>query len=55
MTSDELDAVTAPLVGLFPLHRRGEMLGSEDDILIPRCRHKQRKASGKLLKQKIGL
>ena len=35
MTSDELDAVTAALVGHWFLTERGEMLGGEDGILIP--------------------
>jgi hypothetical protein len=35
MTSDELDAVTAALVGRMFLMGSGEMLGGEDGILIP--------------------
>jgi predicted nuclease with RNAse H fold len=35
MTSDELDAVTAALVGQFFLMGSGEMLGGEGGILIP--------------------
>lgn len=35
MTSDELDAVTAALVGRMFLMGRGEMLGGEDGILLP--------------------
>lgn len=35
MTSDELDAVTAALVGRLFLMGSGEMLGGEDGILIP--------------------
>jgi hypothetical protein len=35
-TSDELDAATAALVGQWVLAGRGEMLGGEDGICIPR-------------------
>jgi len=35
MTSDELDAVTAALVGHWFLTGQGEMLGGDDGILIP--------------------
>jgi uncharacterized protein len=35
-TSDELDAATAALVGQWVLSGRGEMLGGEDGICIPR-------------------
>jgi len=35
MTSDELDAVTAALVGRWFLQGRGEVLGSEDGIVMP--------------------
>jgi uncharacterized protein len=35
MTGDELDAVTAALVGKLFLMGSGEMLGGEDGILIP--------------------
>jgi len=41
MTSDELDAVTAALVGRWFLLGKGEMLGGEGGILMPsvsRCR-----------------
>jgi predicted nuclease with RNAse H fold len=34
-TSDELDAATAALVGLWALTGRGEMLGGADGIVIP--------------------
>ncbi len=47
MTSDELDAMTAALVGRWFLMGRGEMLGSEEGILIPQSRLKSRRASGK--------
>ena len=36
LTSDELDAVTAALVGRWYLKGKGEMLGGEQGILIPR-------------------
>lgn len=36
MTSDELDAVSAALTGRFYLLGKGEMLGGENGILIPR-------------------
>jgi predicted nuclease with RNAse H fold len=36
MTGDELDAVTAALVGQWFLLGRGEMLGGPDGILMPR-------------------
>ena len=35
MTGDELDAVTAALVGRWFLLGKGEMLGGENGILIP--------------------
>lgn len=35
MTGDELDAVTAALVGRWFLSGRGEMLGGEEGIVIP--------------------
>jgi hypothetical protein len=35
MTSDELDAVSAALVGHLFLLGKGEMLGGENGILIP--------------------
>ena len=38
MTSDELDAVTAALVGRWQLLGKGEMLGGEDGILMPHVR-----------------
>ena len=38
MTGDELDAVTAALVGRWFLEGRGEMLGGEKGILIPQSR-----------------
>ena len=37
MTSDELDAVTAALVGRWSLLGKGEMLGGEAGILMPVC------------------
>jgi len=36
MTGDELDAVTAALVGHWCLTGRGEMLGGDSGILVPR-------------------
>jgi predicted nuclease with RNAse H fold len=38
MTGDELDAVTAALVGRWFLEGQGEMLGGENGILIPQGR-----------------
>jgi predicted nuclease with RNAse H fold len=38
MTSDELDAVTAALVGRWFLLGRGEMLGGEGGIIIPKSK-----------------
>ena len=38
MTSDELDAVTAALVGRWFLQGKGEMLGGPEGILIPKSR-----------------
>ncbi|HBA85452.1 MAG TPA: DUF429 domain-containing protein [Verrucomicrobia bacterium] len=38
LTGDELDAVTAALVGRWFLLGRGEMLGGEHGILVPRGR-----------------
>ena len=40
MTSDELDAVSAAFVGRLFLQGKGEMLGGENGILIPRVRSK---------------
>ena len=42
VTSDELDAATAALVGQWALSGRGEMLGSEDGICIPSGRFLER-------------
>jgi predicted nuclease with RNAse H fold len=42
MTGDELDAVTAALVGRWFLLGRGEMLGGADGILMPRGRQQAR-------------
>lgn len=36
VTSDELDAVTAALVGRWFVMARGEMLGGEEGIVVPR-------------------
>lgn len=47
MTSDELDAVTAALVGRWFLKGSGEMLGCEEGILIPQARLAQRRIRGK--------
>ena len=38
ITSDELDAVTAALVGRWFLLGKGEMLGGKEGILIPKSR-----------------
>jgi hypothetical protein len=35
MTGDELDAVTAALVGRWFLLGKGEMLGGENGIVVP--------------------
>ena len=41
MTSDELDAVTAALVGRWFLKGSGELLGGEEGILVPQVRLSQ--------------
>ena len=41
MTGDELDAVTAALVGRWFLKGNGEMLGGDEGILIPRRRRRK--------------
>lgn len=51
MTSDELDAVTAALVGRWFLWGRGEMLGGEEGIVIPQSRLLQLSVSGKSIEQ----
>ncbi len=43
MTGDELDAVTAALVGRWFLLGRGEMLGGEEGILMPSGGRKSRR------------
>ncbi len=43
ITGDELDAVTAALVGRWFLKGKGEMLGGDDGILIPRVKPKRDK------------
>lgn len=40
LTGDELDAVTAALVGRWWLLGKGEMLGGEGGIVVPVCRRK---------------
>ncbi|MCZ6481576.1 MAG: hypothetical protein O6929_14430, partial [candidate division NC10 bacterium] len=40
ITSDELDAVTAALVGRWFLQGKGEMLGGDEGILIPKSRRR---------------
>jgi predicted nuclease with RNAse H fold len=45
MTSDELDAVTAALVGRWFLLGRGEMLGGEGGIVMPKARYKAGKVA----------
>ncbi len=52
MTSDELDAVTAALVGRWFLMGRGEMLGGEEGIVIPQGRLMPLRVSGTLVEQK---
>ncbi len=47
ITSDELDAVTAALVGRWFLLGRGEMLGGAEGILIPKNRLKPISMKGK--------
>ena len=47
MTSDELDAVTAALVGRWFLLGRGEILGGEEGILIPQSRRRHVSLKGK--------
>ncbi|HYY16702.1 MAG TPA: DUF429 domain-containing protein [Gammaproteobacteria bacterium] len=51
MASDELDAVTAALVGRWFLLGRGEMLGGEEGIVIPQSRLLQLSVSGKSIEQ----
>ena len=41
MTGDELDAVTAALVGRWFLIGKGEMLGGDEGILVPQNRYDQ--------------
>ncbi len=48
MTSDELDAVSAAFTGRLFLQGKGEMLGGENGILIPRGPTKARSPRGKL-------
>lgn len=48
MTSDELDAVSAALVGRLFLLGKGEMLGGENGILIPQTRFRPLKQTRKL-------
>lgn len=52
MTSDELDAVTAALVGRWYLMNRGEMLGGDGGILIPQGRPRQGGVRSTLAKQR---
>jgi uncharacterized protein len=52
MTSDELDGVTAALVGRWFLLGRGEMLGGEEGIIIPQSGLLQLSVSGKSIEQK---
>jgi len=40
ITSDELDAVTAALVGRWLLQGKGEMLGGDEGILIPKSQRR---------------
>ncbi len=47
MTSDELDAVTAALVGRWFLKGSGEMLGGEEGILVPQARLSRQRTEGK--------
>ncbi len=49
MTSDELDGVTAALVGQWFLTGNGEMLGGENGILIPQSRPLPLRVRGKLV------
>ncbi len=49
VTSDELDAATAALVGQWVLSGRGEMLGGEDGICIPSDRFPGKAKGGRLL------
>jgi predicted nuclease with RNAse H fold len=44
-TSDELDAVTAALVGRWFLLGRGEMLGGKGGIVMPIAKHRNSRAS----------
>src|SRR5438445_6291104 len=49
VTSDELDAATASLVGQWVLSGRGEMLGGEEGICIPSARFLGQAKGGRLL------
>ena len=51
MTSDELDAVTAALVGRWFLLGRGEMLGGDGGILIPQINFEHGNAGSKSTKR----
>ena len=44
MTGDELDAVTAALVGRWFLLGKGEMIGGDEGIVLPRVIHKRERA-----------
>ncbi|MGZ3580446.1 MAG: DUF429 domain-containing protein [Syntrophales bacterium] len=44
MTGDELDAVTAALVGRWFLLGKGEMLGGDEGIVLPKIPHKRERA-----------
>jgi len=44
MTGDELDAVTAALVGRLFLLGKGEMLGGDEGIILPKVHHKRERA-----------
>ncbi|MDH5574577.1 MAG: DUF429 domain-containing protein [Nitrospirota bacterium] len=52
MTSDELDAVSAALTGRFSLLGKGEMLGDEKGILIPRIPPRNRTVRSRIFKKK---
>jgi len=47
MTGDELDAVTAALVGRWFLLGQGEMVGGEAGIVMPRCDRKNTVRTGR--------
>ncbi len=52
ITSDELDAATAALTGRFFLQGKGEMLGGDNGILVPRSLPKKGAARSRITRKK---